>query len=388
MKSIFFNLQNEEKKEAYIKLLTALASFSNLFTESDCPYLYYRAMENIFCKAFEAKNLSRGDISVDASLNGVGIGLKTFLQNNGKTYQKVAEFNKESYLLRGLDEKTLIKRVSNMRNERIKATKRICQLNEMIYHSVTRENNFMGIYEEPMDLINLDLINIDKKNNNTIHFTDELNEYSYSLSKNTLLKKFITNKQEMIYGFDVKILDDPYEILLTLTDNHEFYKLYNKENKKDEYIILPLYSPKSMSVPEFSGLNQWNAHGRARNQDEVYIPIPSWIHKKKKGFFKYSTDDNRTEPFNVLLPNKSVISMRIVQQGGKALMSNPNSELGKWILRDILKLEPRRLVTKEQLDIIGIDSLKLSKIKDELYELNFMKIGSYEVFEKSCMNKF
>ena len=51
-------------------------------------------MENIFCISFGANNLSRSDISVDAGKNGIGIGLKTFLQSNGKTFQKVAEFNK------------------------------------------------------------------------------------------------------------------------------------------------------------------------------------------------------------------------------------------------------------------------------------------------------
>jgi len=28
-----------------------------------------------------------------------------------------------------------------------------------------------------------------------------------------------------------------------------------------------------------SGLNQWNARGRDRNPNEVYIPIPAEIHK-------------------------------------------------------------------------------------------------------------
>lgn len=69
-------------------MLKVTGSLSNLFTNSENPYLYYRAMENIFCKAFKANNLSRSDISVDAGKNGMGIGLKTFLQENRKSFQK------------------------------------------------------------------------------------------------------------------------------------------------------------------------------------------------------------------------------------------------------------------------------------------------------------
>lgn len=72
--------------------------------------------------------------------------------------------------------------------------------------------------------------------------------------------------------------------------------------------------------------------------------------------------------------------MKIAQQGGKALMSNPNSALGKWILRDVLELKPGEFVTTEILDNIGIDSVKLSKMKDGSFRLDFLKKGSYEEF--------
>ena len=149
-----------------------------------------------------------------------------------------------------------------------------------------------------------------------------------------------------------------------------------------DFIILPLYSPRSNKVENSSGLNQWNAKGRVRDVNEVYIPIPSWIHRVKKNFFIYNTEDNKTAPFNVKLPNGNTLSMKVAQQGGKALMSNPNSELGKWILRDILQLSENELVTKEQLDTIGIDSVKLSKYENGEYRLDFLKSGSYEDFEK------
>ncbi len=381
----FFVRQSDDNKKLYVDLLEVTGSLSNLFAESNNPFLYYRAMENIFCKAFNAENLSRSDVSADAGKNGVGIGLKTFLQNNGNTFQKVAEFNKDSNVLRNLKNMELVKKVASMRNERIKSTMRICGLSDMMYHLVTRSNKYMAIYEEHMDLIDIDNIRITKKNKNTIHFNDNIHDYSFSLSKSTLLKRFDTSDTRKIFGFYVEILDDPYDFLLSIKNSGETKNKIEIINTNDEivdYIVLPLYSPRTNEVEERSGLNQWNANGRKRNENEVYIAIPSFIHKYKKGFFKYNTDDYKTSPFDVILPNGKTLSMKVAQQGGKALMSNPNSALGEWILREILELKPMELVTREQLDIIGIDSVKLSKSKDGIYYLDFLKSGSFEAFEE------
>lgn len=382
----FFFKQDEESRKLYTDLLKMMGLLSNLFAESKNPFLYYRAMENIFCKAFHADNLSRSDVSADAGKNGIGIGLKTFLQNNGNTFQKIAEFNKESYLLRDLTGTDLVRMVSEMRNQRIESTMRICNLYDMMYHLVTRSNKYMAIYEEHMDLININNIKITQTNNTTIHFTDSLHDYSFSLSKSTLLKRFDTTDKRKIFGFDVEVLVDPYDFLLNIKNGKisktELNATLNDSDDFIDYIVLPLYSPRTKQVEEKSGLNQWNAGGRPRSENEVYISIPSWIHQKKKDFFTYNSDENKTNPFDVKLPNGKIISMRVAQQKGKALMSNPNSALGEWILRDILELKPKVLVTKEILDMIGIDSVKLSKTGDGRYYLDFLKSGSYEEFEE------
>ncbi len=382
----FFFKQDEESRKLYTDLLKMMGLLSNLFAESKNPFLYYRAMENIFCKVFHADNLSRSDVSADAGKNGIGIGLKTFLQNNGNTFQKIAEFNKESYLLRDLTGTDLVRMVSEMRNQRIESTMRICNLYDMMYHLVTRSNKYMAIYEEHMDLININNIKITQTNNTTIHFTDSLHDYSFSLSKSTLLKRFDTTDKRKIFGFDVEVLADPYDFLLNIKNGKisktELNATLNDSDDFIDYIVLPLYSPRTKQVEERSGLNQWNAGGRPRSENEVYISIPSWIHQKKKDFFTYNSDENKTNPFDVKLPNGKIISMRVAQQKGKALMSNPNSALGEWILRDILELKPKVLVTKEILDMIGIDSVKLSKTGDGRYYLDFLKSGSYEEFEE------
>lgn len=42
-------------------------------------------------------------------------------------------------------------------------------------------------------------------------------------------------------------------------------------------------------------------------------------------------------------------------------MSNPNKKLGEWILRKVLKKEEGELVTIDDFDKFGIDSIKICK---------------------------
>lgn len=172
----------------------------------------------------------------------------------------------------------LVKQISLLRNERIKTTMRICDLDCAIYHIITREKNYFSICEENIDLIDIDNIKILNEKSNSINFTDCKNEYIFNISKSTLLKRFITKDNEIL-KFRIKILDDPFEYL-NYKNEIENNKIYVKD-----YIILPLYSQRTNNVEKHSGLNQWNAKGRKRNEDEVYIPIPSWIHKFKNNFF-------------------------------------------------------------------------------------------------------
>src|SRR5699024_2846345 len=190
LNGIFWSNQSNKEQKEYIYLLKIMGSLSNLFSESNSPYLYYRGHENLFCEAFNAKNLSRGDISYDAIKGNIGIGLKTFLNNNGLTFQKVAEFNNESDIIRGLEnEYDVVHKIASLRNKRIKTTQNITDTSESMYHLVTREPGKMNIIETPMHLIDIDSIKLNKyQSKNTIKFSDKFNDYSFSLSKNTLLQ--------------------------------------------------------------------------------------------------------------------------------------------------------------------------------------------------------
>ena len=135
-------------------------------------------------------------------------------------------------------------------------------------------------------------------------------------------------------------------------------------------------------VPEKNGLNQWNAFGRKRDMGEVYIPIPQKIHQFYTNFFP-----PRNENFNIILPDGDKFLAKICQEGGKALMTNPNKALSEWLLRKVLKLRLGRILTYEHLKVVGTDSVKITKIDNNNYKIDFRKLDSYEKFENEKMIK-
>ena len=376
MKKSFWYNRSIFEQEKYMKLLTILGKLSSLFSNNNSPYLYYRIHEKLFCEVFKAYDLSRGDISFDAKKDFIGIGLKTFLHQNGNTFQKISEFNADNHILRDLSsDREIVNKVSFFRNTRLQNTLNQTETTTMLYSIITREEGLFNIVEYPMNFIQIEDIKNIKSNKNTIHFDDGLHQYSFSKSKSTLLKKFIINKKDIIAKVPIEILENPFDLLEQI--NFEIGVKIHERNIGEE-IFLPLYSSKTGKVENGSGLNQWNAGGRRRDEDEVYIPIPKFIHKEYTSFFNYIDKD--TPPFKVLLPNGKEISCKVCQSGGKALMSNPNKDLGKWILRTVLDIPNGVLVTKEMLDDIGIDSIKMTKLGHNIYSLDFAKTGSFEEF--------
>lgn len=366
-------------------------ALSNLYSDSNVPYLYYRAAENIFCMAFDAINHSRADASIDASKESIGIGLKTFLHGNGKTFQKVAEFNAIRNQLDGKSTDEIIEIIVNARNARIDASNEIYGLDQTIYHCVTRDIGKFFLYELPMQTIQIPDIHGIVADKNTIKFSDSIHSYSFNISKSTLYKQFSFSNTPL-ETIDVEILDNPLAMLKNLlfqqssqAINLQQPNLFASSHQHQESIYLPLYAPSSDTgePAKKSGLNQWNAEGRVRHPDEVYIPVPAWIHQQFSGFFP----DNKDELFELHLPNRQVLSAKMCQAGLKGLMSNPNKALGKWILRDILQVSEGHLVTKEILDTVGIDSIYIEKLDHLKYKIDFAKTGSFEQFKKITLNK-
>jgi hypothetical protein len=94
----------------------------------------------------------------------------------------------------------------------------------------------------------------------------------------------------------------------------------------------------------------------------IYI-YPAWIHTQFKNFFP-----ERDEAFTLELPNMNTLQAKICQDGNKALMSNPNKDLGQWLLRDVLKLAEGELLTYKKLEDIGLDSVVIYKSSHDQYK--------------------
>ena len=144
---------------------------------------------------------------------------------------------------------------------------------------------------------------------------------------------------------------------------------------------------------------QWNASGRVRDPNEIYIPYLTEDRNRSVDFFP-----NRDEPFTLLLPDRTEMSAKVCQRAfakvspekyelltpeekeredarakvGKSIMSNPNKALGKWLLRDVFELPEKTLVTYDMLRIFGVDSVMFTKLEEKKYRIDFCVLGTYE----------
>ena len=374
---MFYLQQHKKYQTEYQENLKILGSLSKLFSSSDIPFIYYRVAEKIFCDSFKANDLSRSDVAVDAKKDSLGIGLKTFLNGNGKSFQKVAEFN-----LSSLGDNPSPEKIAELRNVRIDFTEKAHGLNSSIYHCIVRESNRFKIFEEAMNKIDISGIGNIKKNKGSIHFDDGKDEYSFLLSKSTLAKRFTTKK--IVHEFEVPVLLNPLNELKDLLNNRDF-SLNRKEklitndlDKNNDHlptqVILPLYGS-NKTVYSKSGLNQWNAGGRMRHPNEIYIPIPAKIHHLFPNFFP-----SRDKLFSLTFPDGEIAEASVCQAGSKALMTKSNKKLGQLILRDGLRLKENELATYDKLQFLGVDSVRIQKIDSLHFELDFSRCGSYESF--------
>lgn len=362
----------------YFDMLKLMASLSKLFSENTIPYIDYRLAENIFCKYYNAINDARSCTAYDARIGELGIGIKTFGIPNTYSIEKIAEFNKVKPTLDTLHGDSLARKLAEFRNDRIEFANNIYNVSDSLYHIVGRKDEALCIFNTPYSLINLDKIENVKETNTSISFISDSDFYTFNKSKSVLMKKFeLPQKYHLI---PINIIEDPFELLSELLNKKNSRKLIKSTShttnyiKGEDYVILPLYSTsrKQLFVAEKSGLNQWNAGGRPRHEDELYIPIPSIIHKKYPKFFP-----SRNTHFELELPNGNTITAKVCQENGKALMSNPNKDLGNWILRSVLQKKPGELVTIDDLNRYGIDSVLILKhhkrndLQQEKFSISF-----------------
>lgn len=359
--------------ENYLNMLSLMGRLSNLFAETDIPFIHYRVTENLFCKYYNAENLSRTDTAYDAKINSLGIGIKTFTFDTGVSTEKIAEFNSLSSYLKQFSGYELAIQLGLCRNKRMQVANDIFNIKKATYHIIGRKKRALEIFNTPYEFVNIENIKIIKDGIASLQFTDGINQYNFNRSKSVLMKKFI--KPDIVTEVPIEILEDPYALLESLFTKDLKQLATKSENR--ESVILPLYSTQKQynnEVPHKSGLNQWNADGRIRHEDEVYIPVPREIHKNYYGFFPNNLEDI----FKLRLPDGTILTAKMCQSGLKGLMSNPNKALGNWILRKVLKLPAKTIVTREILDKAGFDSLIVYKNHyldysiDVCYSMNYL----------------
>ena len=400
----------------YKAALVTVGSLSRLFSESDLPFFHYRFIENLFVRATGGKNISRQDAVFDALVgenNSIAVGVKTFTVRKKSTYsyEKVQEFTALAGkgFIGKMKDKELVLTIAKERNRRILLESATFNIDPVksIYHCLVRREGQAVVHEEPYSLISIKTITPLSPSGKTIsqfstrssnvHFFDGLNYYRYSRSKNVLLKRFDISSGENWKVIPIEIKENVFTQLFenalggSVMPNGKITGLFEETSEipGQDYVILPLYSHRNgvKEVPAKSGLNQWNAGGRQRKFGEAYIPVPRDVHKYCPDFFPIGKN------FLLKLHNtKMPANASLCQAGSKALMTNPNDELCKWIFKVIdpkfsvsmyNKPPSRDPFTYADLEMAGYDSVKVTKSKDQKsksYEIQFEAIGAYEEF--------
>jgi len=389
----------------YLSKLALVAQLSPLFSDSDTPFIQSRFAERLFCLASKAQDLARKDISFDAKYSGgAGIGVKTFVASSSTTakVEKIAEFT--SFATRGkfldLTGEALAREVSLLRNLRVQSD---CSevgvvLNDSYYHCIVRTPGSIYVLEQEYGQIEISSLRptdkyglpaSDYSQSGHVYFDDGSHHYMYNVAKNVLYRRFNPLTSFTSQSIELGRSRSISEILKSLETMH-FESSKTDSNtpvvSSNDYLVLPLYTPATHAVAAASGINQWNARGRVRKFSEAYIPVPAQIHKIKPGFFP-----SRDTSFRLKLPNNQIVQASICQDGDKALMSNPNTDLCKWLFSTIdgtFENAERRMGTGNNpyaysdLLAIGKDSVLVRKASSQEwdYEMESASIGSFEKF--------
>ncbi|MFD1472289.1 phospholipase D-like domain-containing protein [Companilactobacillus mishanensis] len=381
--------------------------FNQKSSITGAPYLDSKFQETVYAKSFKADAVDIGntphDMTSTFGSRKVGIGIKTWL-NSSPSYQKVMQLKANKPEIEKLNNVNtqieLARKISSIKNKRLHADYIRLGLDEdeNIYHYVTRDKGKLTIQETTYPLVNLNKLTPTNYSAKSFEFTDGIKQYKYTFGDSQIWMKFGENDDKSIIDeVSVDIMDDPFDFLKDSFQNIQNYKNYMTST---DAIYLPLYSFKYHRVELKSGLNAWNAKPKSkysntpRPEAEVYIPIPKIFAKKYPYWFNPQVDlRNHKEykrisktnnyEFNLHFPNGTIFPALVGQDGFKALQTNPQNALGKWLLYNILGLKKGELVTMDILNTIGFDSVKLwHKDKKNFKDLwiDFAPTGSFERF--------
>jgi hypothetical protein len=406
----------------YQELLQTVAAMTLLFSDGPQAYIDYRFVEKLFILATKGKDISRSDKVFDAIVGNpqnIGVGVKTFMVrgNAQSSMEKVQEFTRYSGsgAFDNLEKADIAFKAAEYRNNTVLADSQEygIDINNSIYHCLVRSGGTGVIHEEPYPLINLNNICpidvqgrvLDKfpNGNKGIRFSDGTNVYSYSKSKSVLMKKFDLTLYKTFPPIPLTIDQDIWKKISSSNIEKSLLEALKASGTQSstteetekltpgiDFVVLPLYSTRgaTKTVEAASGINQWNAGGRQRKYGEAYIPIPALVHRLAPEFFP-----ERDKHFELVLPNsKDPVNAKVCQQGSKALMSNPNDRLCRWLYKvidskfsdyDFDRPPMREPFNYNDLQKVGRDSVIVIKDKTSSrlkYEIRFAELGRYEEF--------
>jgi hypothetical protein len=406
----------------YQELLQSVAAMTLLFSDGPQAYIDYRFVEKLFVLATKGKDISRSDKVFDAIVGEpqkIGVGVKTFMipGNAQASLEKVQEFTRfsGSGAFDNLSKADIAYKAAEYRNNTVIADSQEygIDISSSIYHCLVRSGGAGVIHEEPYPLIDLEKIHpIDiqgrvlenfPEGNKGIRFSDGTNIYSYSKSKSVLMKKFDLTLYKTLPPIPLTIDPDIWKKISNSVVEKSLTEALTMSEEQGspsedttklipgvDFVILPLYSTRgtTKTVEAASGINQWNAGGRLRKYGEAYIPIPALVHRLAPGFFP-----ERDKPFELVLPNSTdPVNAKVCQQGSKALMSNPNDRLCRWLYKvidskfsdyDFDRPPTREPFTYSDLQRVGRDSVIVIKDRTSSqlkYEIRFAELGRYEEF--------
>ena len=404
-----------DERNLYVEYLKAYGALTKLFTQKnnhDIPYLDSKFQETIYGKVFKSQNTDIGntphDIVSSFGDRRVGIGLKTWM-NSKPSFQKVMQLKayKNDIVSIGNDPYERAYKISNIKNERLERDYARLGLDATnnIYHYVVRDEGYFTIVECTYPEVDLRNITIEDSSATSLCWNDGLKQYKYTNGDTQVWMKFCADNADdtqVVDRFSVEVLDDPFSFLLDSFKGLNAHSLMDALNAHVDEAYLPLYSYSTGEVELKSGLNAWNAapkvkrSNRLRPLGEIYIPVPMEFHRKNPTFFTddifYNIKHGIPVEFTIVLPNGTEMPGRLTGSNLKNFQSGSmhelkpdgqrwgQSDLGNWLLVDVLGLRSRQLVTRAWLNDRGVDSVRLwheNGDKSRIY-LDFAKVGSFE----------
>ncbi|TGE80056.1 restriction endonuclease PLD domain-containing protein [Weissella confusa] len=415
----------QDERESYIEYLKIYGALSGLFNQkastTGAPYLDSKFQETVYAKSFNSEDVDIGntphDIKSIFGSESVGIGIKTWLSSK-PSFQKVMQLKKYKTTIDKFNDPStsdqLAYKISEIKNERLMFDYKRLGLKQdgNVYHYVTRDTGLLTLNETSYPLVDINNVVPGNLTNKSFNFSDGQKEYKYTFGDSQIWMKFEETQKDtsILDKIPVSLIDDPFLFLKNAYNNYTSDNgiLVSRQVTPD-YLYLPLYSYRSKTVPESSGLNAWNGKPKTsgsttlRPRGEAYIPIPTSVWKKKpywvdpkvdmRHYNKYKQDTGKSSyEINLHLPDGTIFPALFGQTGFKALETSPQSILGIWILNVLGITNPQRVkydqpainvVTMDSLELLGVDSVKLwHQDPNNLKEvwIDFAELGSFEEF--------